>query len=71
MTLKIRIISKKPNYLILNLPESVASSAMYILSGQLPVEAEIHKRRLTLYWDIVRKECVEKDMSPTKYYKMI
>ena len=31
---------------ILHLPERVASSAMYILSGQLPVEAEIHKRRL-------------------------
>ena len=36
---------------------------MYILSGQLPVEAEIHKRRLTLYGNIVRKECVEKDLA--------
>ena len=50
---------------ILHLPERVASSAMYIVSvsGQLPVEAEIHKRRLTLYMNIVRKECVEKDMA--------
>ena len=48
---------------ILHLPERVASSAMYILSGQLPVEAEIHKRRLTLYGNIVRKECVEKDLA--------
>ena len=37
---------------------------MYILSGQLPVEAEIHKRRLTLYGrNIVKKECVEKDLA--------
>ena len=36
---------------------------MYILSGQLPVEAEIHKRRQTLYGNIVRKECVEKDLA--------
>ena len=48
---------------ILHLPERVASSAMYILSGQLPVEAKIHKRRLTLYGNIVRKECVEKDLA--------
>ena len=48
---------------ILHLPERVASSAVYILSGQLPVEAEIHKRRLTLYGNIVRKECVEKDLA--------
>ena len=34
---------------ILHLPERAVSSAMKILSGQLPVEAEIHKRRLTLY----------------------
>ena len=47
---------------ILHLPERVSSSAMYILSGQLPVEAEIHKRRLTLYGNIVRKECVQKDL---------
>ena len=40
---------------ILHLPERVAFSAMYILSGQLPVEALIHKRRLTLYGNIVRK----------------
>ena len=48
---------------ILHLPERVASSAMYILSGQLRVEAEIHKRRLTLYGNIVRKECIEKDLA--------
>ena len=27
------------------------------------MEAEIHKRRLTLYGNIVRKECVEKDLA--------
>ena len=48
---------------ILHLPERVASSAMYILPGQLPVEVEIHKRRLTFYGNIVRKECIEKDLA--------
>ena len=36
---------------------------MYILSGQLTVEAEIHKKRLILYGKILKKECVEKEMA--------
>ena len=35
----------------------------FILSGQLPVEAEIHKRRLSLYENIVRMDCVERDLA--------
>ncbi|MEW8546489.1 MAG: reverse transcriptase domain-containing protein, partial [Candidatus Thiodiazotropha sp.] len=48
---------------ILHLPERVASSAIYVLSGQLPVEAEIHKRRLALYGNIVRKDCIERELA--------
>ena len=35
----------------------------FILSGQLPVEAQIHKRRLSLYENIVRMDCVERDLA--------
>ena len=36
---------------ILHLPERVSSSSMYILSGQLPVEAEIHKEETNIVWE--------------------
>ena len=44
-------------------PERVATSAIYVLSGQLPVEAEIHKRRLSLYGNIVRNDCIERELA--------
>ena len=46
---------------LLHLPERAATSAIYILSGQLTVEAEIHKRRLSLYGNIVRNDCIERE----------
>ena len=48
---------------LLHLPERVATSAIYILSGQLPVEAEIHKRKLSLYGNMVRNDCVERELA--------
>ena len=48
---------------ILHLPERVATSAIYILSGQIPVEAEIHKRRLCMYGNILRNDCIERELA--------
>ena len=48
---------------LLHLPERAATSAIYVLSGQLPVEAEIHKRRLSLYGNIVRNDCNERELA--------
>ena len=41
---------------ILSLPVTVADSAVYVLSGALPVEGVIHKRALTLFGSICRLE---------------
>ena len=48
---------------LLHLPERVATSAIYVLSGQLPMEAEIHKRRLSLYGNIVRNDSIERELA--------
>ncbi|CAG2242428.1 unnamed protein product [Mytilus edulis] len=37
-----------------HLPERTADSATYLLSGQMPIEAEIDKRTLTLFGNIIR-----------------
>ena len=47
----------------LHLPERVASCAIYILSGQLPLEADLHLRRLSLYGNIVRNDCIERELA--------
>ena len=44
---------------LLPLPERAATSVIYVLSGQLPVEAEIHKRRLSLYGNIARNDLLK------------
>ena len=56
---KLELYQKSILRYILHLPERVATSAIFILSGQLLVEAEIHKRRH--YGNIVRKDCIERD----------
>ena len=33
------------------------------MSGQLPLEATLHKRRLSLYGNIVRNECIERELA--------
>ena len=43
------------------LQERVASCSVYILTGLLPIEAEIHKSQLTRFGNIIRQECVEGD----------
>ena len=46
---------------IQHLPERVASCSVYILTGRLPIEAEIHKSQLTLFGNTIRQDCVERD----------
>ena len=45
---------------IQHLPEHVASCSVYVLTGLLPIEAEIHKSQLTLFGNIIRQDCVER-----------
>ena len=60
---KLELYQRKVLRQILNLPERVASCAIYILSGQLPLEADLHKRRLSLYGNIVRNDCIERELA--------
>ena len=46
---------------IQHLPERVASCSVYILTGRLPIEAEIHKSQLTFFGNIIHQDCVESD----------
>ena len=48
---------------IQHLPERFASCSVYILTGLLPIEAEIHKCQLTLFGNIIRQDCVERDLA--------
>ena len=48
---------------IQHLPERVASCAVYILTGLLQVEAEIHRNQLSLFGNIIRQTCVEHDLA--------
>ena len=48
---------------IQHLPERVASCSVYIMSGLLPKEAEIHKSQLTLLGNIIRQDCVEREIA--------
>ncbi|MEW8546332.1 MAG: reverse transcriptase family protein [Candidatus Thiodiazotropha sp.] len=48
---------------IQHLPERVAACSVYIMSGLLPIEAEIHKAQLTLFGNIIRQDCVERDIA--------
>ena len=48
---------------IQHLPERVAACSVYILSGLLPIEPEIHKSQLTIFGNIIRQDCVERDLA--------
>ena len=37
--------------------------SVYILSGLLPIAAEIHRSQLTLFGNIIRQDCVERDVA--------
>ena len=43
----------------LKVRERVASCSVYILTGLMPIEAEIHKSQLILFGNIIRQDCVE------------
>ena len=40
----------------MHLPERTANSGVYLLSGQLPIEADIEKKYLTQLMNILRSE---------------
>ena len=48
---------------IMHLPERTANPGIYILSGQLPIEADIDKKYLTQLMNIFRSEGVEKELA--------
>ena len=48
---------------IQHLQKRVAMCSVYILSGLLPVEVEIHRSQLTLFGNIIRQDCVERDVA--------
>ena len=48
---------------IQHLPERVAMCSVYILCGLLPVEVEIHRSQLTLFGNIIRQDCMERDVA--------
>ena len=48
---------------IQHLPERVASCSVYFMSGLLPTEAEIPKSQLTLFGNIIRQDCVEREIA--------
>ncbi|CAC5371114.1 unnamed protein product [Mytilus coruscus] len=51
----IDIFHKKCIKQLLSLPTSTATPAIYILSGQLPIEGQIHKKILSLFGNICRQ----------------
>ena len=59
----LELYQRKVKRQLLHLPERVATSDIYVLSRQLPVEAEIHKRGLSLYGNIVRNDCIERELA--------
>ncbi|MES9880811.1 MAG: reverse transcriptase family protein [Sedimenticola sp.] len=61
---------KKYTKHILSLPTTVADPAVYILSGTIPVEAQIHKRALTLLGNICRlpDSAVERQLAERQYH---
>ncbi|VDH99697.1 Hypothetical predicted protein [Mytilus galloprovincialis] len=45
-----------------NLPERTADAAIYILSGQMPIEAFLHRQILVNFGNIVRNNDIEKEI---------
>ena len=48
---------------IMHLPERTANAGVYVLAGQLPIEADIDKKYLTHLMNILRSEGVEKELA--------
>ena len=47
----------------MHLPDRTVDAAIYILSGQIPIEGVIHKRTLGTLWDILRSGSVERRLA--------
>ena len=47
----------------MNLPERTADAAVYILSGEIPIEAEVDKKLLSQLMNIFRGEGIEKELA--------
>ena len=54
---------------VLSLPTTVADSAVYILSGTIPIEGVIHKRAVTLFGNICRLDdsSIEKQLAQRQF----
>ena len=48
---------------IQHLPQHTALPMVYGLGGQFPIEFELHRRQFTLFGNIVREKCIEKDLA--------
>ena len=48
---------------IMHLPERTSIEAIYLLSGRLPIEMEIHKKQLTMFGNIIRSDCTERNLA--------
>ena len=48
---------------IMHLPERTANAGVYVLAGQLPIEADIDKKYLTHLINFLRSEGVEKELA--------
>ena len=60
---KLNLYQRKVLKSIMHLPERTANSGVYLLSGQLPIEADIDKKYLTQLMNILRSEGVEKELA--------
>ena len=67
-TEQLELYHRKNLRLIQHLPQSTAKCALYLLSGQLPVEAQLHIKTLTLYRNIVDSQ---NESPPSQYIKSI
>ena len=48
---------------IQHLPQRTALPIVYGLVGQFPIEFELHRRQFTLFGNIIREQCVEKNLA--------
>lgn len=48
---------------IQNLPERTAVPIIYGLVGQFPIEFELHRRQFSLFGNIVREDCIERELA--------
>ena len=46
-----------------HLPERTALPAVYGLVGQFPEEFELHRNQLTLFGNIAREDCIERELA--------